>query len=270
MALAASTGASAAQVGMVIDGISGRYTVYSGSFSGSPPTSLTGQVSPGMGAAQGALDDATANANFDPSSQSYTGPGGNVELGRLGSLTRMVGHVGGKPIELRSLQYDDWGRNDKAFGYRYVSAFASASGLSLSAQDTEDLVDAIVPDQAGPGLWQRLSDPNVSYVYLDGHTVNIGLAGFLDVEPLLELALGGELPDREPDQPPYQASEVVHVCLGSVCDYLFGFVATPSGVISSDGVSFPANYNVTIPEPESLALLGLGLVGVFLGRRRRT
>jgi len=280
MALAASTGASAAQIGMSIGSITGTYAVYldpaSPPFSTpNPPAWPLTKVASTTGNAQAALDDASGNANLLPANYpsqpavSNTGPGGNVELGKLGSLTTMVGSVGGKPIELRSLQYGDWGDNNKAFGYRYVSAFASASGLSLSAQQTDDLVDAIVPDQAGPGLWQRLSDPNINYVYIDGHEVNIGLAGFLDVEKLLEAALGGDLPNRKPGQSPYQASEVVHVCLGGVCDYLFGFVATQSGVIGPDGVSFPANYNVTIPEPESLALLGLGLVGLFIGRRRR-
>ncbi|MBK8579716.1 MAG: PEP-CTERM sorting domain-containing protein [Candidatus Accumulibacter sp.] len=34
-------------------------------------------------------------------------------------------------------------------------------------------------------------------------------------------------------------------------------------------MSYTGNYDVTIPEPESLALFGIGLVGLFLGRRRR-
>jgi hypothetical protein len=33
--------------------------------------------------------------------------------------------------------------------------------------------------------------------------------------------------------------------------------------------SYDGVYPFQIPEPESLALLGVGLVGVFLGRRRR-
>jgi hypothetical protein len=115
----------------------------------------------------------------------------------------------------------------------------------------------------GRAPWQLVSDPNVSYAELDGHTAHIGLAGFLDASPILTALFGVALP------PGLQVSEVVEVTFGSAHDYLFSFFATPSGVHARDGSSYTGNYDVTIPEPESLALFGIGLVGLFLGRRRR-
>lgn len=285
MAISASAGASAAQIPMVLSSITGTppppiagslYTVYSGNLNTTPNPpawTLSGvgyNDATGLAAAQQALNDGSGNASFVQNTPN-TGPGGNVELGKYGSPTTMTGTVNGKSITLSSLDYFDWADNHKALAQRYVRGAAAANGIVLTETQITTIVDTLVPnDPFAAAPWQRLSDPNISYVYIDEHTVNIGLAGFIDAETLLEGMFGVSLPAK-PAGSYYQASEVVEVSLGGLdSHYLFGFFATDSGVVGNDkGKSFTGNFNVQIPEPESLALFGLGLAGLLLTRRRR-
>ncbi|MBK8579715.1 MAG: NF038130 family PEP-CTERM protein [Candidatus Accumulibacter sp.] len=103
---------------------------------------------------------------------------------------------------------------------RYIEGAAHEAGMSLTpAQYTAAVNAFFTPTVSLGGLapWQYVSDPNISYAELDGHTVHIGLAGFIDARPVLTALFG---PCRHWI---LQVSEVVEVTFGSAHDYLFSF-----------------------------------------------
>ncbi|MBE2257470.1 MAG: NF038130 family PEP-CTERM protein [Rhodobacteraceae bacterium] len=251
LALAASAGASA--VPMTVTGVSGNYIVWQKLTLG---PSLTAAPNAGLAAIQAALNGGNAAT-----------PGSNVELSKFGGpITSLTGNINGKPITLWSLDEGDWrGGLDQ----QYIQGAANSVGVT--SFDMTNALNAFYTPTAnlgGRAPWQLVSDPNISYVDMGaGHGVNIGLAGFLDATPVLQAMFPSVVVPQGS-----QVSEVVRVDLDGLQKYLYGFSATPSGVCAGCTTPYPSytgNYEVRIPEPESLALFGIGLLGLFLGRRRK-
>jgi uncharacterized protein (TIGR03382 family) len=225
--------------------------------------------------------------------------GGNVELFATGDqdpqfanpasgqpfatvpLVSLAGSANNAEFTLTSLNGNTWftttggGTYDVAWGANnlanvwfnqladaVVAEITNALVIGLINANRQSIYEAF-RDQGG---FTELSDPNISHLYEDAGTFNIGLAGFLDQSPRLRVLFpdfAAFIPDG------IQWSEVVMV--NGVPRY--SFTGVPSGVSLDDNFgSFNATYVITapaaqIPEPASAALAVLA--GAALGRRRR-
>ncbi|NEP36923.1 MULTISPECIES: NF038130 family PEP-CTERM protein [Moorena] len=217
-------------------------------------------------------------------------PGGNVELFASSEtlenfqfffsndVTSLTGQIGGKDITLSSLTFADWATDfgGITLAQKWFSDALTANGLvSLIGSGLDNV---LYGQFFGNGGLQRFSDPNISYLNQDDTTglITIGLAGHFNARDMLaEIippAFAGFLP------PSIQASEIVKVEYDGKTQYLYGFEATDSGLVSLDdnndytyshtgnyqlafGGSLPPHLSNPQDVPESSTLLGLIVVG---------
>jgi hypothetical protein len=199
-----------------------------------------------------------------------------------GAATTLTGDFGGPDqIKLYSVTKADWEANDYRLVKDYVIDSADSVGIALTDANLDADCDPGAPVVAckqvfvavpipalGGSIAFRISDPNISFVNLNGGNLEIGLSAALDstafLQPLLDIFAPGVTLT-----PPNVASEVVIYEWQGQRQAFYGFDCVDSRQDAGDGPIHATNsYSCTVPEPGTVALLALGLVGAGWAPRR--
>ncbi len=188
---------------------------------------------------------------------SATSPTGNIELAsnsettgfNFSTFASLSGNIGGQSITLSSLTFKDWfGNGSTAYqltsptnlATKWFNAFIQKAGYGAAVGTST--AASFYNQFLSLGGFQATSDPNISYVNQDDTSgvIKIGLAGYYDLKAAYAsnptfASFAALLPQG------FQASEVVKYRYNGKTNYLYGFLATPSGFTNS---SHSGNYEV--------------------------
>ncbi len=188
---------------------------------------------------------------------------GAIEFGS--SSTSLSGTLGGNSITVSSLSLSDWTANGDALAQQYITGAASSIGATLTSVQMTSALNAFFTQNLGGGVnpYMLVSNPNISFVNLNGGVVSVGMDGFLNATSVLQSFFPSlTVPANA------QVSDVAKVTYEGKTEYLYGFSATPTGYTAGNG-SFTGLYQESfVPEPGTALLLVAGMAGLSKMRRR--
>ena len=182
--------------------------------------------------------------------------------------TMTVTFTGGSEASFSNLLKTDWTDDGNALVHNYITAAGNSVLMTLTQAQLDDATTHFL-DIPLPGniyAWQLASDPTSAAIKLvNGHII-VEQDGLFNPANYLNVLFSGT--GAPPAPANSQASEVVKVAYNGSTQYLYSFLATPTGYSAPDTVSYTGRYTAqTVPEPAMLLLLGVGFMGLGYLRR---
>lgn len=241
------------------------------------PNTLTGSVDLAELVPALAGDASHAGGNVELYSQSENPTQANfTEFGAFANAqhVNLTMTFGGNQLVISSLNGNDWfktgaGVYDLTYGADNLANQWFGDFVAELNGFPDNQKENLFDTYRDSGGFQQISDPNISFVEVNGTNYNVALGGFLDVKDkivtlasaatgLTEAQVAPLIPDG------LQVSEAVLID----GEAYYSFNAVASDVVYTPDGSYDGTYIISTPEPSSTALLGMGMLG-FLIRRKR-